>query len=123
MKGRRQPDRGDLIHTSGSGLVCPGCELPKDRCRCKPAEPEVVAGDGIVRVKRETKGRKGKGVTLIVGVPLAGADLAMLAKRLKARCSSGGTIKDGVIELQGDQRDLAVAELQAQGYTVKRAGG
>ncbi|MCB9898676.1 MAG: translation initiation factor Sui1 [Planctomycetes bacterium] len=123
VKGRRPIDRGELIHTSADGLTCPGCEQPKARCTCRAPEPEVPAGDGIVRVSRETKGRKGKGVTLVSGVPLAGPGLAALAKRLKARCSAGGTVRDGVIELQGDHRDAVVAELAAQGYTVKRVGG
>ena len=76
-----------------------------------------------MRVGRETKGRKGSGVTVITGLPLGGEALAELASRLKRRCGSGGTVKDGVIEIQGDHRDLVVAELQQQGYVVKRAGG
>ncbi len=79
--------------------------------------------DGIVRVGRQTKGRKGKGVTTVTGVPLAGAELEALAKRLKARCGAGGTLRDGTIEIQGDHRDLLVTELTARGFTVKRAGG
>ena len=76
-----------------------------------------------MRVGRETKGRKGKGVTVVTGVPLAGAALDELASRLKRMCGSGGTVKDGVIEIQGDHRDLLLAELAKQGWTVKRAGG
>ncbi len=76
-------------------------------------------GDGIVRVGRETKGRKGKGVTVISGVPLAGDAL----ERLKKRCGSGGTVDGGVIEIQGDHRDMLVTELGKLGYTVRRAGG
>lgn len=81
------------------------------------------ARDGIVRVGRETKGRKGKGVTVIRGVPLAGDALAELAARLKKRCGSGGTLDEGVIEIQGDHRDLVVEELNRLGYTVRRASG
>ena len=80
-------------------------------------------GDGTVRVSRETKGRKGKGVTLISGVPLGVEALAALAKDLKQRCGTGGTVKDGVIEIQGDHRDRLVEELQSRGHRVKRAGG
>ena len=80
-------------------------------------------GDGIVRVGRETKGRRGKGVTVISGVPLAGDALEELATRLKKRCGSGGTVHAGVIEIQGDHRDALVAELGRLGYTVKRSGG
>jgi len=82
-----------------------------------------VAGDGIVRVGRETTGRKGKGVTTVRGVPLAGDALEALATRLKKRCGSGGTVDGGVIEIQGDHRDLLVDELGKLGYTVRRAGG
>jgi translation initiation factor 1 len=77
----------------------------------------------VVRVSRETKGRKGKGVTLVTGVPLDGAELADLAKQLKTRCGAGGTVKNGVIEVQGDHRDRIVAELQDKGWTVKKSGG
>ncbi len=80
-------------------------------------------GDGFVRVSRQTKGRKGKGVTLITGVPLAGDELKNLAKQLKQKCGSGGTVKNGVIEIQGDHRDTVVAELSKQEWTVKKAGG
>ena len=77
----------------------------------------------MVRVGRETRGRKGKGVTVVTGVPLAGDALDELASRLKRLCGSGGTVKDGVIEIQGDHRDLLVAELAKHGWTVKRSGG
>ena len=80
-------------------------------------------GDGVVRVSRETKGRRGKGVTVVTGVPLEGVELADLAKQLKSRCGAGGTIKNGVIEIQGDHRDRLVAELQQRGWIVKRSGG
>jgi translation initiation factor 1 len=83
----------------------------------------VPAGDGIVRVSLDTKGRKGKGVTVVKGVLLDAAALTQLGKQLKASCGSGGTVKDGVIEVQGDHRDTVIATLQKQGYTVKRAGG
>lgn len=79
--------------------------------------------DGVVRVGRQTKGRRGKGVTVITGLPLRGEALAQLAKQLKQRCGAGGTVKDGVIEIQGEHRDLLVQELSGQGYTVKRSGG
>jgi translation initiation factor 1 len=97
-------------------------------CRCrrsKPAQPQALApkGDGVVRVGRETQGRKGKGVTVIRGVPLAGDALEALATRLKKRCGSGGTVDGGVIEIQGDHRDTLVTELGKLGYTVKRSGG
>ena len=80
-------------------------------------------GDGIVRVGRETKGRKGGGVTVIMGVPLEGDELTAFAKELKQRLGCGGALKDGVIEIQGDKRDQLVAELTKRGWTVKRVGG
>jgi translation initiation factor 1 len=91
-------------------------------CACRPKN-EVPTGDGIVRVGRQTKGRKGKGVTLVTGVPLDGAELAALASELKKRCGCGGTVRDGVIEIQGDHRDVLVLELAQRGWRVKRAGG
>ncbi|GGX48080.1 translation initiation factor Sui1 [Saccharospirillum salsuginis] len=112
-----------LVYSTETGRHCPDCGELKTECRCKTKTDTVPAGDGIVRVSRETKGRKGKGVTLVTGVPLAEKELKALAKTLKAKCGTGGTVKAGVIEIQGDQRDLLVAELQKQGYTVKKAGG
>jgi translation initiation factor 1 len=76
-----------------------------------------------VRVRREVKGRRGKTVTTIEGVPLPDAELRDLGSELKRRCGSGGAVKDGVIEIQGDHRDALVAELEGRGYTVRRAGG
>lgn len=101
--------------------MCPECSHPLDSCICN--EPEVPAGDGIIRVSRETSGRKGKGVTIVKGIPLVGNDLKALAKKLKQKCGVGGTVKDGVIEIQGDHRDLLVEELKKQGYQAKKAGG
>ena len=118
-----------IVYTTGVGRRCPECGRTADQCRCqrsKPAQPAAVApvGDGIVRVGRETQGRKGKGVTVIRGLPLTAAALEALATRLKKRCGSGGTVTaDGVVEIQGDHRDLLVAELGKLGYTVRRAGG
>jgi len=83
----------------------------------------MAPADGIVRVGRQTKGRKGKGVTVITGVPLNATELAALGKELKRKCGSGGTVKDGVIEIQGDHRDRLVAELGGRGWQVKRSGG
>ena len=101
--------------------MCPGCRQPVDACTC--GRDVVPEGDGIVRVGRETKGRKGSGVTVVTGVPLAGKELKALAKKLKAKCGTGGTVKAGVIEIQGDHRDTLVGELEKAGYTVKRSGG
>ena len=82
-----------------------------------------MAGDEVIRVRRETKGRRGKTVTTVSGVPLAGEELRLLASELKRRCGTGGTEKDGVIEVQGDHRETIVAELSRRGFTAKLAGG
>ncbi len=115
-----------LVFSTGAGRLCPECTRPLADCRCKrsrPAQPVVTPGDGIVRVSRETKGRKGKGVTIIKGVPLAGNELEALATKLKKRCGCGGTVDGGSIEIQGDHRDLLLEELGKLGYTVRRSGG
>lgn len=118
MKSRLTP----TVYSTEHGRVCPKCGKPSSSCSCgkKPAGP---VGDGIVRVGRETKGRKGKGVTLISGVPLDAPGLLALGKELKKRCGSGGTVKDGIIEIQGDHRDMLLEELQKRGWKVKRCGG
>ena len=87
------------------------------------AQSQVTLTDGIVRIRRETKGRKGKGVTTVSGIDLPEPDLKTLAKQLKQKCSTGGTIKSGVIEVQGDHRDLLKKELEKRGHNVKLAGG
>ena len=95
----------------------------KGRIKPDKKKPTVPQGDGIVRVGRETKGRKGKGMTVIMGVPLHPEGLRELARKLKQKCGTGGTVKGSIIEIQGDHRDLLVSELQAMGYTVKKSGG
>jgi len=119
MKGRSSG--GGLVYSTDAGRMCPACRQPVAACIC--GQKAVPAGDGIVRVSRETKGRAGKGVTLVKGLALDAAALAVVGKSLKAACGSGGTVKDGVIEIQGDHRESVIAALQKQGMTVKRAGG
>jgi len=120
VAGRR--DDPVMVYSTERGLVCPKCRAPAAKCRCAKEEP-ATAGDGIVRVRRETKGRGGKTVTAVSGVPLGGEALRNLASDLKRRCGTGGTVKDGVIEIQGDHRETIVAELSRGGFTVKLAGG
>ena len=120
MSSRNAP--GGLVYSTEGGRMCPGCRKPVRECACKAAAP-VPKGDGIVRVSRETQGRRGKGVTVVRGLELAPDALAELGKRLKAACGSGGTARDGVIEIQGDHRDRVVELLAAEGRVVKRAGG
>jgi translation initiation factor 1 len=118
---KRSAAGGGLVYATDRGRLCPGCDQPAESCRCgKRSSP---AGDGIVRISRETKGRKGSGVSLISGLPLDGDGLKKLASQLKQKCGTGGSIKHGVIEIQGDHRQLLQAELARQGYRVKLAGG
>ena len=84
---------------------------------------DALVTDGIIHIRRETKGRKGKGVTTLSGFALSEADLKLLAKQLKQKCSTGGTVKDRIIEIQGDHRELLKVELEKRGHTVKLAGG
>lgn len=123
MKKMRVNVADPLVYTTGQGRLCADCRQPVARCRCKDAASGQPAGDGIVRVRRETSGRKGKGVTVIRGIPLDGAELADLARALKRLCGSGGTLKQGVIEIQGDHVDRLIGELKSRGWQVKRAGG
>lgn len=112
---------GGLVYSTESGRMCPACRQPVAQCTCgQPAPPQ---GDGTVRVSRETQGRGGKAVTVVKGVLLDAAALAALGKQLKASCGTGGTVKDGVIEIQGDHAQRVMETLQAKGYRVKRAGG
>lgn len=114
-----------LVYSTESGRHCPDCGQPLAACACaEQAEAERLAAlDGIVRIRRETSGRKGKGVTTISGVPLAEAELKQLAKRLKQRCGTGGAVKQGIIEIQGDHRTTLKQALEAEGFKVKLAGG
>ena len=113
---------GGLVYSTESGRMCPACRRPVAPCICGQAAP-APAGDGIVRVLRETKGRGGKAVTVVRGVPVQAAALVKLGQELKAACGSGGTVKDGTIEVQGDHVEKVMAALQQRGFQVKRAGG
>ena len=110
-----------VVYSTEHGRMCPVCGNPVAECLCH-WKKEVPQGDGIVRVGRETKGRKGKGVTVVTGVPLDETGLKELGKQLKAKCGAGGTVRSGVIEIQGDHRDLLLEELRKRGWTVKRTG-
>lgn len=112
---------GGLVYSTDAGRMCPDCREPTASCICKLKTPPKT--DGVVRVSLQTKGRGGKSVTLIKGLPLDVLALAALAKQLRAACGSGGTVKDGVVEVQGDHVATVTAALQKQCYNVKRAGG
>lgn len=112
---------GGLVYSTDSGRHCPDCGKPVDACICK--QVAIPEGDGIARVRRESKGRGGKTVTTVSGVPMADDALKELATRLKRRCGTGGSLKDGVIEIQGDHVELLIAELIQQGFKAKKSGG
>jgi translation initiation factor 1 len=101
--------------------MCPECRRQLSQCVCNAKAATV--GDGVVRVSRQTKGRGGKSVTLIKGLALDSVALALLGKQLRTACGSGGTVKDGVIEVQGDHCELVVEALKKHGHKAKRAGG
>lgn len=112
---------GGLVYSTDAGRHCPDCNQPVGACICK--QSVVPAGDGIARVRRETKGRGGKTVTTVSGVPLAEDALKELATALKKRCGTGGALKDGVIEIQGDHVELLLEELAKRGFKARKSGG
>lgn len=115
----RKDNNSTLVYSTEHGKVSPKA----GKTAGNKKKSTVGKQDGIVRISRETKGRKGKGVTIITGVPLDQNALKQLAKKLKQKCGSGGTAKEGVIEIQGDHRDVLMDELKKLGYVVKRSGG
>jgi len=119
----RKPNSGGLVYSTDGGRMCPTCRKPVAACVCSVTASAAPVGDGTVRVSRETKGRRGKAVTVIRGLTLDSAGLAELGKRLRTICGAGGTLKDGVLELQGDHCDRVIDRLKKDGWTVKRAGG
>jgi translation initiation factor 1 len=121
-KPMKKPKTKGLVYSTDTGRTCPSCGHSIKQCCCSN-KPRRQQGDGVVRVSRQTKGRKGSGVSLIIGVPLGEAELKKLAKQLKKICGSGGTVKNGVIEIQGDHRVILVKTLISLGYKTKQAGG
>ena len=121
MSKRKNTD-SRLVYSTDGGRLCPQCLRPVVNCVCGSSKP-AANGDGIVRLHRETKGRGGKAVTLVKGLPLAGDALKDLASKLKRKCGVGGSLKDNIIEIQGDQREFLKTELEKLGYLVKIAGG
>ncbi len=118
----KSSSKGGLVYSTEVGRICPGCRQALAACRCKANAKAVPAGDGQVRVSRQTKGRGGKCVTLVAGVALDGLALAALGKQLRSACGCGGTVKDGVIEVQGDHCELVMATLQKLGHQPRRSG-
>lgn len=120
----RPPAGGGLVYSTDAGRMCPACRQPVAQCRCAALAAQAAPrGDGVARVSRETKGRGGKTVTLVRGLVLDADALTALGKRLRTSCGTGGTARDGVLELQGDHRDRVLDWLVKEGFTAKRAGG
>ena len=119
-----------LVYSTETGRICPECNRPVSACSCRKKMP-VKANkrstgypkDGTVRIQREVKGRKGKTVTAVFGVPLENEELRKFAKTLKRRCGTGGSVKDGVIIIQGDHRQTLLDEIKNHGYIAQLAGG
>jgi translation initiation factor 1 len=110
-----------LVYSTELGRLCPACANPESECTCKKQTRPV--GSGAVRVGRESKGRKGKTVTLVTGLALAEEPMKILMSELKRHCGAGGALKDGVIEIQGDHREALLTYLKKKGYPVKMTGG
>lgn len=112
-----------LVYSTDLGRRCPDCGNASSDCICKQLDNDAPSGDGIVRIRRETKGRKGKGVSIVSGVPVAANELKSLGKELRQKLSTGGAVKDHEMEFQGDQRQALKTLLENKGFTVKLAGG
>ena len=119
-------DNSPLVYSTESGKICQSCQKPVSKCTCKKkksrSQPNIKI-DGIIRVQREVKGRKGKTMTTVSAFQLADDELKNLATQLKRHCGTGGSVKDGVIIFQGDHRDTLVTELKNKGFNAKIAGG
>lgn len=111
-----------LVYSTDLGRRCPDCGRASTECVCKNVDNTAPSGDGIVRIRRETKGRKGKGVSIVSGVLISADELKTLGKELRQKLSTGGAIKDNEMEFQGDQRQALKTLLESKGYTVKLSG-
>lgn len=110
------------VYSTEFGAMCPHCGRPVAACTCKQKKAPP-SGDGIVRISRDSKSRRGKTVTLIQGLPLTEDGQREVLSALKRLCGSGGALKDGILEIQGDHRESIAAELKKRGFKVKLAGG
>ena len=119
----KSSSKGGLVYSTDGGRMCPECRQVLAQCVCKAVAAKRSEGDGVARVSRETKGRGGKSVTIVKGLALDPLALALLGKQLRTACGSGGTVKDGVIEVQGDHCERVIEALEKYGHKAKRAGG
>lgn len=111
----------NLVYSTDTSQMCPQCDQHKDMCICK--DENALMGDGKVRITLDTKGRKGKGVSVISGLAVTEKDLKTLAKELKALCGTGGAVKGSTIEIQGDHRDKLIQALAKKQIQAKKSGG
>lgn len=111
-----------IVYSTGLGRICAGCRRPEAGCVCKSADGQAQRSGKPIRVARTTQGRAGKVVTVISGLPMTDGQLQQLTGELKRRCGSGGTVREGSIEIQGEHRDTLVAELVRRGFAAKRSG-
>jgi translation initiation factor 1 len=116
-------DNSRRVYSTESGRICPSCAKPLAACACRKKQAPPVPADGVIRIRREVKGRGGKTVTVASGFQLDDDGLKQLAAELKRRCGTGGSAKNGEILIQGDHRETLLAELKQKGFAVKRSGG
>ena len=119
---KKTPSGGGLVYSTDAGRMCPSCRQPALACVCRQTKA-LPTSDGVARVSKTSKSRGGKTVTLVTGLALDEPALVQLGRQLKAACGSGGTVKDGVIEVHGDHCESVLQALRKQGYAAKRAGG
>lgn len=120
----KRASSGGLVYSTEMGRACPVCRQAIAACRCATSSARAApSGDGVARIRREVGGRGGKTVTVVMGLALDDVALGALAKRLKAACGTGGTVRDGTLEFQGDHRDRLVSLLGAEGFKTRLAGG
>ena len=112
--------KNKLVYSTDRGRICPECDYAIDDCQCN--DSAAILGSGKVKIQLETKGRKGKGVTLIKELAMTADELKVLGKKLKNHCGVGGSVKDGVIEIQGDQRQKVLDFLTGIDIKAKIAG-
>jgi translation initiation factor 1 len=116
-------DNSRRVYSTESGRICPACAKPLAACACRKKQAPPLPADGVIRIRREVKGRGGKTVTVASGFQLDDDGLKQLAAELKRRCGTGGSAKNGEILIQGDHRETLLAELKQKGFAVKRSGG
>ncbi len=115
-------NKSQIVYSTEGGKTCPSCGNPVDRCTCDNDKSQIPS-DGVVRIRREVKGRKGKPVTIISGIPVTLDELKEISSELKRKCGSGGSVKENEIIIQGDHRNTIMNFLTTKEYTVKKAGG